>query len=48
MHHNTVHDYQLDAPVNLDEFIEYYAYLSSMIDTDHVFDQMLTGTWNLD
>lgn len=48
MHHNTVHDYSSETPVSLDEFIEFYAYMSTMIDSDHVFDQMLTGTWNLD
>ena len=38
MHHNTVHDYSSETPVSLDEFIEFYAYMSTMIDSDHVFD----------
>ena len=48
MHHNTIHDYSADAPVSFDEFVEFYAYMSSMVDSDHVFDQLLTGPWNLD
>lgn len=48
MHHNTVHDYNSETPVSVDEFIEFYAYQSTMVETDHVFDQMVTGPWNLD
>jgi len=48
MHHNTVHDYSSDTPVSIDEFIEFYAYMSTMIDSDHTFDQLLTGPWGLD
>ena len=48
MHHNTVHDYNSEIPVSVDEFIEFYAYQSTMVETDHVFDQMVTGPWNLD
>ena len=48
MHHNTIHDYSPDTPVSVDEFLEFYAYMSTMVDTDHVFDQLLTGPWNLD
>jgi len=48
MHHNTIHDYNSETPVSVDEFIEFYAYQSTMIETDHVFDQMVTGPWNLD
>lgn len=48
MHHNTVHDYSPETAVTVDEFIEFYAQMSTMIDSDHVFDQMLTGTWHLD
>jgi hypothetical protein len=38
MHHNTIHDYSPDTPVSVDEFLEFYAYMSTMVDTDHVFD----------
>ncbi len=48
MHHNTIHDYNPDAQVSKDEFIEFYAYISSMTESDHVFDQAVTGPWNLD
>lgn len=48
MHHNTLHDYSSDSPVSIDEFIEFYAYMSTLVTSDHVFDQMLTGPWNLD
>jgi Ca2+-binding EF-hand superfamily protein len=48
MHHNTINDYNPNTPVTVDEFIDYYAYMSCMIDSDHVFDQMLTGNWHLD
>jgi len=48
MHHNTIHDYSPDAPVSKEEFIEFYAYISAMTESDHVFDQAVTGPWNLD
>jgi len=48
MHHNTTHDYDSSQPVSLAEFIEFYAYHSTMIESDHVFDQLITGTWNSD
>lgn len=38
MHHNTVNDYNADAQVSIDEFLEFYAYISAMVYTDHVFD----------
>ncbi len=48
MHHNTVHDYDSSAPVTKEEFLDFYGYLSSMTESDHVFDQLVTGPWNLD
>jgi Ca2+-binding EF-hand superfamily protein len=48
LHHNTIHDYSADANVSKDEFLEFYAYISAMTESDHVFDQAVTGPWNLD
>lgn len=48
MHHNTTHDYDTAQPVSLGEFIEFYAYHSAMTESDHVFDQLITGVWNSD
>ena len=48
MHHNTIHDYDSSVPVTKDEFIDFYSYISSMTESDHVFDQLISGPWNLD
>ena len=48
MHHNTIHDYDSSKPVSKQEFVEYFSYMSAMTDSDHVFDQIVTGPFNLD
>lgn len=48
MHHNSIHDYNPNALVTENEFLEYYAFISSMTSSDHSFDLMVNGCWNLD
>lgn len=48
MHHNTMHDYQTDGKVSMEEFVEYYTNISSNIDNDAYFDLMMNNAWNLD
>ncbi len=48
MHHNTTHDYDAAAPVSLGEFIEFYACSAAMTESEHEFDQLVSGPWNTD
>ena len=48
LHHNTVHNYEQNKPISRDEFLEFYSFLSACEASDHKFDQLVTGCWNLD
>lgn len=44
-----MHCYQtLDDKISLYEFIDYYAHVSALVDTDSHFIQIIEGVWNLD
>jgi acid phosphatase class B len=34
--------------VDLNEFLEYYTYVSALYETDSEFDKVLSNTWNID
>lgn len=41
------HSYQSDNPVDFDEFLDYYTYVSALYELDSQFDIMVSNTWNL-
>lgn len=46
-HHNIMYGGSNDNVVTLDEFIDYYMNISSSIDDDIYFAQMINSSWNL-
>ena len=47
-HYNIRHQSQSDGTVTLDEFIEYYSWVSMSIYLDSYFELMMKSAWNLD
>jgi hypothetical protein len=43
--HRSLHG---DNLVDMDEFLEYYTYVSALYDNDSEFDRMISNTWNTD
>lgn len=48
VHHNIRSHTKPDGKVTKDEWIEYYANVSSSIDTDEYFAVMMNNAWKLD
>lgn len=46
-HHNIRNASMADGTVTLDEFVEYYRNISSSIDNDVYFAQVMNNSWNL-
>ena len=47
LNHNMYHNYKSENPVDFDEFLDYYTYVSVLYDIDSQFDIMISNTWNL-
>lgn len=47
IHHNTFNNFQKNAQVSLNEFIEFYRTLSPSYDDDLTFATMVRGVWGV-
>ena len=47
-HYSERHGGQVDGNITLDEFVEYYSWVSMSIDDDRYFELMINNAWNLD
>ena len=47
-HHYLMHGYQALEKITKQEFVEYYAHVSALIESDAAFSSMIENVWSLD